>query len=586
MNQSAHFRQPVRSNPNRFLNHILVFFSFCFLILIFKTFHIQVLSYSHFKKQAVSQQVTNKKISYTRGNIYSSDKKILATNNITYNLVIDPKSIKNIDKYLEMLVPILDFKDNKEKDDFKQKFTELASSNTYYQIVKKNLTHTQKNLIEEKNFVGITFEKEIKRYYPEGDLASNVLGFVAKSETEDYQGYYGIEGKNNNLLKGREGRIVYEKGADGQMILFGNYDKADAIDGEHIYLTIDRSIQYIIEKKIKEGVEKYGAKSGQIIVMDPKSGEILGMANFPNFDPYNPFREKLEKNENFKSEVINKNISDNFEPGSVIKPITMASAIELGMINENSIFIDNGPAEYSGKLIDNWDKKHLGEMNLTTVLQKSNNIAMAQIGMKLGEENLKNYLKNFGFASKTGVDLEGEESGYLKTNDKWADLDVASVSFGQGFTATNLQVLSSFNVFANDGNYVKPKIIKKIKKSDGSEISFPDIVERRVISKRTNDLMQKILADSTAQNEGKFFALKSYRISGKTGTAQIFKNGKYVENLTNASFVGYLTTSKKFSMIVRLEEPSTSTYAAETALPLWMETAGELANFLNIPVDY
>ena len=174
--------------------------------------------------------------------------------------------------------------------------------------------------------------------------------------------------------------------------------------------------------------------------------------------------------------------------------------------------------------------------------------------------------------------------GFIKDG-FWADLDIASVSFGQGFTATPLQILSSFNVFANEGNFIKPKIIKKIIKPNKDEIDFPNIVERRVISEKTNKIMERILVESTSLNEGKFFALKKYKISGKTGTAQIAKNGKYVENLTNASFVGYLSTSKRFSMIVRLEEPSSSTYAAETALPLWMETAGDLANFLNIPPD-
>jgi len=565
-------------------NHLLIFFGLIFLILILRLFYLQVINFSHYKKLAVNQQTSLKKINYSRGNILSSDNMILATNNITYNLVINPKIIKNKEKYLELFLKVLKFESEDEKNKFIEKYNTLVDSNTYYQIIKKNVSSSEKIELEESKFVGITFEKEVKRYYPEVHLASNVLGFVAKSETDNYQGYYGVEGKNNNLLKGREGRLVYEKGADGETILFGNYDKAESIDGDHIVLTINRSVQHIIEKKLKEGVEKFGAKSGQIIVMDPKNGEVLGMANFPNFNPYDPFNEKLDLNENFKSEVKNKAISDNFEPGSVIKPMTIASAFELGLVNENSIFVDNGKATYSEAEIDNWDKKHLGDLSLMQVLQKSNNIATAQIGMKLGEKNLKDFLRKFGFGQRTGIDLEGEEMGYIKDG-FWADLDIASASFGQGFNATPLQILSSFNVFANNGDFVKPKIIKKIIKPNKEEIEFPDIVERKVISKKTNDFMERILVESTSLNEGKFFALKKYKISGKTGTAQIAKNGKYVENLTNASFVGYLTSSKKFSMIVRLEEPSSSTYAAETALPLWMETAEDLANFMNIPAD-
>ena len=357
---------------NKTLYHLLIFFSVAFSVLVFKLFYIQVYSYSSFKKQASRQQVSEKKINYSRGDILSSDGKILATNNITYNLVINPKIITEKEKYLEMFLKTIDFENDVEKNEFINKYNSLISVDSYYQIIKKNLSYTDKNEIEATKYAGISFEKEIKRYYPEDHLASNVLGFVAKSETDEYQGYYGIEGKNNNLLKGREGRIVYEKGADGETILFGNYDQADSIDGDHIVLTINRSIQYIIEKKLKEGVEKYGAKSGQIIVMEPKTGEVLGMANFPNFNPYDPFNEKLDINENFKSEVLNKNISDTFEPGSVVKPMTISAALDLNIIRPEDTFFDNGPAMYSDEYIDNWDKKHLGELNLSQILKKSN----------------------------------------------------------------------------------------------------------------------------------------------------------------------------------------------------------------------
>jgi len=565
-------------------NHLLILFAILFLVLGLRLLYLQVFQYSFYKKLAVNQQITEKRIDYSRGNIISSDGMILATNNITYNLVINPKIITNTQAYLDLFLKVLKFENDEDKNKFVERFNSLVSTDRYFQIIKKNLSSQEKSELEKNNFNGISFEKEIKRYYPEGNLASNVLGFVADSETEKYQGYYGIEGKNDSLLRGRQGRIVFEKGADGETILFGNYDKAESIDGDHIVLTINRSIQYIIEKKLKEGVEKYGAKSGQVIVMDPKSGEILGMANFPNFNPYDPYNEKLSSSENYKSIIKNKAISDNFEPGSVIKPLTIASALDSNVINQTDTFFDNGKAVYSKEEIDNWDKKHLGELSLIQILQKSNNIATAQIGMKLGDKNIKEYFKKFGLGQRTGIDLEGEEAGYIRDG-FWADLDIASASFGQGINATPLQVLSAFNVFANNGDYIKPKIIKRIIKPDNTQIDYPDIKQRNVISKKTNDFMEKILVESTSLNEGKFFALKNYKISGKTGTAQISKNGKYVENLTNASFVGYLTNSKRFSMIVRLEEPSSSTYAAETALPLWMDTAQEIANFMNIPSD-
>jgi cell division protein FtsI/penicillin-binding protein 2 len=283
--------------------------------------------------------------------------------------------------------------------------------------------------------------------------------------------------------------------------------------------------------------------------------------------------------------VLNKNISDSFEPGSVIKPMTIATAIDLGLINDKSIFYDNGPISYSGKNIDNWDHKHLGALDPTLILQKSNNVATAQVGILIGEENLRKYFQNFGFGKKTGIDMEGEENGILRST-KWEDIDIANISFGQGVSATPLQVLTSFNVFANDGKFLRPRIILEIKKSNGERVEYPVSETNQIISNSTNQMMNQILVNSTKYNEGKYFLLKNYDISGKTGTGQIFREGKYLEDKTNASFVGFLTRSKKFSMFVRLEEPSSSTYASETAMPVWMSIATELINIFNLPPDY
>jgi len=309
------------------------------------------------------------------------------------------------------------------------------------------------------------------------------------------------------------------------------------------------------------------------------------MANYPSFDPYDPYKEFLDEEKKIKSEIRNKGISDNLEPGSVIKPHTIATALDLGLINQNFEFYDAGPMELYGDTIDNWDKKHIGQANLETLLQKSNNIGASIVGLKVGADNFQNYFNKFGFGRSTDIDLEGEERGYLKSG-YWSPIDIASASFGQGFTATPLQVLASYTVFLNEGNLVKPKIIKQIVKSDGSIVEYPNMIEKNVLKKETASFMNKILTTSFANNESKYFNLKKYSIAGKTGTAQIAKDGKYQADKTNALFVGYLTNSKKFSMIVRLEEPTSSTFAAETAVPLWMETASELVNYYNIPTDF
>jgi cell division protein FtsI (penicillin-binding protein 3) len=566
------------------IKYLRLLFIVFFIIFLSRLFYIQVFSYEHFRGKALNQQTSKKVIESERGQIISKDGFVLATNNISYILIIDPSVHKNLKEVIEKISKLIDFKNAEEKTNFLNKES-LIDPNLKYFILKKNLTQDERDRILGLKISGVYFEKEIKRFYPEGDLASSILGFVASSKEESQKGYYGIEGRNDQLLKGRSGRLLFEKGASGQVILFGNYDKHDSINGDSVVLTIDRSVQYILEKKLKEGVLKYGAKSGQIIVMNPNNGDILGMANFPSFDPYNPYKEFLDEEKKIKSEIRNKAISDNLEPGSVIKPHTIATALDLGLINQDFSFYDEGPMELYGDTIDNWDKKHIGFSNLELLLQKSNNIGASIIGLKVGSDNFKNYFNKFGFGRSTDIDLEGEEKGYLK-NGFWSPLDIASAAFGQGFTATPLQVLSSYTVFLNDGHLVRPKIIKQLIKSDGTIVEYPNMIEKGVLKKDTANFMNKLLATSFANNESKYFNLKKYSIAGKTGTAQIAKDGKYQLDKTNALFVGYLTNSKKFSMIVRLEEPSSSTFAAETAVPLWMETASELVNYYNIPTDF
>lgn len=559
-------------------------FSVLFVIFIFRLFYIQVYSHDSFKRKAQDQQISKKVIEYQRGEIFSNDGFVLATNNVSYRLVIDPSVQTDIKESIQKLSEHINFKNEDELQNFLNKHEDIDKSLKYY-VLRKNLTRDERDKLLELKIKGVSFEKVNRRFYPEGGLATGILGFVASSKEDSDKGYYGIEGRNDQLLKGRSGRVIYEKGATGQQILFGNYDRQNSINGDSLVLTIDRSVQYIIEKKLKEGVLNYGAKSGQVIVMNPVTGDILGMANYPDYDPYDPYKEYLDEEKKIKSEIKNKAISDNIEPGSVIKPHTIATALDLGLISQDFEFYDDGPLKLYDATIDNWDKKHIGKGDLETLLKKSNNIGASIIGLKIGAENFQNYLGRFGFGKSTDIELEGEEKGVVKDG-YWSPLDVASVSFGQSFTATVLQVLTSYNVFINDGNLVKPKIIKQIIKSDGSRVDYPNMIEKGVIKKETANFMNRILTTSFANNESKYFNLKKYSIGGKTGTAQIAKENGYQPDKTNAIFVGYLTNSKKFSMIVRLEEPTSSTFAAETAVPLWMDIASELINYYSIPSDF
>lgn len=577
-----------------------VFLAVCILLVV-RLFTIQILDHVKYKALAYDQYWSSQVILTNRGAIYSSDGYPLAETQAAYLIYAEPEKIKDpvdtSDKLAQEIYEIYkkkydiltkesteseELKEMKTPEEvyesLKEKFFSSLSSNLIWVSLGQIVTPAEKDGIEKKGYTGIGFQQVPTRYYPEGVLASHVLGFVASGENGEPQGYYGIEGSLDGDLKGKSGRVREEKDALGVPILFGGYQKVAPIEGRDIYLTINRTVQYIVEKRLKEGVETYGAVGGNVIVMDPNTGEIIAMANYPTYDPAKFYLtgEKIQRK--------NLSISETYEPGSVIKPFTVSAAIDLKKVTPDTTYVDDGPKRYSDYVIDNWDGKHLGRMNIILLLQKSNNIGAAWVGHLVGAQKLSEYFKAFGFGEKTGVDLEGEDTGIIRDSKNWTDIDLATASFGQGISATPLQVLNAFNAIANGGYLLKPKIISKFIEN-GKTTNIPNKKIRKVISSETDKTMNELLIQAVSGGESKYFNLKNYVIAGKTGTAQIPVNGKYDANKSNTTFVGYLAGTKKFSMIIRLDRPSTSVYAAETAVPLWMQITEDLIKYYGIPPD-
>lgn len=600
----------------------IVFLGFVigFFLVIIRLFQVQVLDHKDYRAQAEGQYSNQSEIPAKRGDILSSDGYVLAGAQSNYLLFAEPRRIENphetATKLAEIFVSIrfgkvgggensigvdedsmlivTDSGDirysgmdrNEMFEKYFKDFYSYLSADRFWVPVIRDVTMEEKLKIEESGLWGLGFEEYPVRYYPEGNLASHVLGFVGSLESGEKVGYFGIEGDLNEDLKGRPGRVVEETDAVGNPMLMGNYKVIPPVQGRDVVLTINRGVQYMVEKTLKEGVEKYGAFSGSVIVMDPFTGDIVALANYPTYDPAN-FNEKEESNEKLLRKSVEKKnlaISDTYEPGSVMKPLTVSAAIDLKKVGPNTTFVDNGPVVYSTYTIDNWDGRHYGVQTITQLLQKSNNIGAAWVGHQVGRDNLYKYFSDFGIGTRTGVDLEGEDTGILRDKKDWTDIDIANISFGQGVSATPLQVLNAFNAIANGGHLMQPKIISKIIDEKG-ETEIPSKNIRRVISKETSDTMVDLLEKAAEGGEAKYFILKDYRISGKTGTAEIPESGKYSAHRTNATFVGFLTKSKAFSLIVRLQEPQESPWAAETAVPMWMEIASELVKFYGIPPD-
>ena len=596
------------------MRFVFLGFLLSFLSLIFRLFQIQILDHKKYRARAEGQYLDQSDIPAKRGNIYSADGYLLAGARSNYLLFAEPKKIEDPEKTASDLAKLLsdirfgdgyeagsdldsDIEEENSKTKFPTKketyekyfndFKNSISKDLFWVPVIRDITPEEKKLIEDSKIPNLGFEEYPARYYPEGSLASHVLGFVASDEKGEKIGYFGIEGKLNEELKGKSGRIIEDTDAVGNPILMGKYKEIPPVQGRDVILTINRSVQYIVEKKLKEDVEKYGAISGTVIIMNPFTGDIIAMANYPTYDPAD-FNEKEEVDPNTgRKNLVRKNsaIADTYEPGSVMKPMTVSAAIDLGIVNPLTTFVDSGPVKYSDYVIDNWDGGHHGVQTVTELLQKSNNIGAAWVGHQVGAEKLYEYFYDFGIGSKTGVDLEGEDTGILRNSKDWTDIDTANISFGQGMSATTLQVLNAFNVIANGGNLVQPKIISKIIDEKG-EHEIPTKIVKRVISKKTADTMVDLLEKAAEGGEAKYFTLKDYRISGKTGTAQIPEGGGYSPNKTNATFVGFLTSNKTLSMIVKFDQPKTSVYAAETSAPTWMSLISELVKFYGIPPDF
>ena len=568
-------------------------FLFISLVFITKLFVIQVLNHDKYTALAKEQHWDVQVLPARRGNILSNDGFPLATTQVSYLLYAEPKKISDpntLSTVLAETISKFDYPKNTEKQaqsylEYKDSYSRLMGYDLYWVALARSLSPKQKEYIENMDLEGIGFEEHPIRYYPEGSLSAHVLGFVASNNEGEDQGYYGVEGRLDGDLRGKPGRILEERDALGNPILVGGYSKIPPIQGGDVVLTVNRAVQYIVEKRLKEGVEATGAQSGTVIVMNPSTGDVIALANYPTYVP-NDFNDN-EVDESTEAEPVQRRnlaISETYEPGSVIKALTIAAGIDSGKITPYTTFIDSGPVEYSDYTIDNWDKRHHGEQNIIQLLQKSNNIGSAWVGHVLGANTLSSYFKEFGLGAITGIDLEGEDTGIIHDYTTWTDIDLATAAFGQGISATPLQVLTAFNAIANNGVLMQPRVISQIV-DNGNVITLKPKEIRRVISQDSAQTVTDMLVQAVDGGESKFYNLQNYVIAGKTGTAQIPVEGKYDPNKTNATFVGYLATTKKYSMLVRLNQPESSIYAAETAVPLWMNITQDLVNYYGILPD-
>jgi len=550
-----------------------------------RLFSLQILQYDYYSALAQDQHQLYKTLFPERGEIFLQDLSVSRRNKdeFYYPLAVN-KEFQQV-----YLIPKKAIEE--EKDDLANQLSDLLDldkelilqrvnkQDDPYEPLKHKVDQETANQIKELSFKGLGLAPETWRYYPNNTLASHVMGFVGEAN-EKKIGQYGLEGYYEDELKGQIGFLTGEKDTTGYGIPSFNQRLESAKDGAKLILTIDQNIQFKAEKELIQTIEQRKAESGSIIIMEPDSGAILAMANWPAFDPneYN-----MVENINV---FLNPSIQKVYEPGSVFKPITMAIGIDSRKVTPQTAYQDTGQVRIKGSVIRNVDGKAYNQQTMTEVLEKSLNTGVVFVQQKIGQDIFKEYIQRFNFHKPTKIDLNGEVGGDISNLFTKREINLATISFGQGITVTPLGLITALGSIANNGKIMRPFLVKKIVYSDGTEIiTKPEIVGEPISSKTAKELT-KMMVSVTENGFGRPARVSGYNIAGKTGTAQIpdLEKGGYFEEETIHTFVGFAPAfNPKFIILIKIDKPQGIRFASDSVGPVFKRLAEYLFNYLEIP---
>lgn len=502
-----------------------------FILLMLRIGFIQFVQGNFLKEKAYQQQTINQIISPKRGNIYDSTGKALAIGAQVDTITINPTKIKKDDKekVAKALAEIFELN----YDEILQKVTSDTQVETIIKKVEQEKVEQLKQWMEENKLsIGINIDEDTKRYYPYSSVASNVIGFCGN----DNQGLSGIEAKWESVLTGTPGKIVSSKGSDQREIPNAEETYISAENGSDLTLTIDLNVQSIVEKYLKQAVEENRCtRGGNVIAMNPKTGDILAMASYPDYDlnsPYTPNSNLAKTYDSLSTEEksialskmwINKSVGETYEPGSTFKVITAAVALEENITSTDKAddFYCKGYEQVADYKISCWANNPHGVQSLRKALCNSCNPAFMQLGKRIGASTLYKYYNAFGLFNSTNSGLYGEQSSIFYNLDKVADVELATMSFGQRFNVTPLQMITAISCVANDGILMKPRIVKEITNPDTNTVTEVPVTQvRQVISKQTAEKAKSLMESVVTSGSGRHAAVSGYSIGGKTGTSE------------------------------------------------------------------
>ena len=531
--------------------------------LVVQLYHLQIIEYGNLLARARRQQQHMIEVAPKRGEIFDRQMNPLAMSLAVDSVFAVPSEIPDPKMVSNLLAPVLGL-------DANDLLGRITSSHSFC-WVKRKTTPEEANRVRDLNLKGIYFQRESKRFYPKGDLAAHILGYVGL----DDNGLAGLEYGMDSVIRGRPGRVLLA--TDARRRSFQSTEWAGK-PGKNLVLTLDEKIQYITEKALAEGVEKWKAAGGVAIVQNPNTGEILAMASQPTYDPNEYAKSPPEA-------LQDRGLSWVYEPGSTFKLVTVSAVLEEKLANPDEVVnCQQGSIVLAGHVIH--DHKSFANLTVRDVVVESSDVGAIKLGLRLGEQRLYKYIRSFGFGEKTEVGLPGEEQGLLKSPSRWSGISIGAISMGQEIGVTPIQLVTTYSAVANGGVLFEPRLIHDLFLGQAHD-AMPPVPGHRVISGRTSSLMQEILAAVVERGTGRAARLAGYSAAGKTGTAQkIDPSGAYSKSHYVASFVGFAPLGKPVvTILVVIDSPVGAIYGAEVAAPVFKSIAEQTLGYLNVPQD-
>ena len=541
-------------SPRR-LRVIFAVFACATLLLSLRVGYWQTIGRGELLEGATDQMRSDLVLAAQRGVVRDRNGALLATTVPLRSLYAIPKRITDHADASAKLAPLL--------GTTSEAVRAALDSGAEWLFLRRRLPEETARAIELLGINGLGFETEPKRLYPNDTIGAHVLGFV----NDDGQGQYGVEGKYDAILRGAPGRLVVERDPKDRELAIGLRAARPPVNGNDLTLTIDLVVQTAAERELRAAMEKEHATGGSVVILDPRDGAVLALASYPSYDPAAVATADPQS-------LMNRAISWTYEPGSTMKAITIAAAIDQHVVTRNTTYEDKGYAIIGGRRLNNALGKSYGTSTVTQILEHSANAGAVFVAQKLGAGQLRAYLEAFGFGAASGIDLAGEATGHVRPLAEWYPVDLGTIAFGQGIAATPLQLAAAYAAIANGGTLYRPYVVAARRDADGEHRTAP-VAVRRPISPETAATLRDMLTSTVDNGIAKGASVSYFSVAGKTGTAQIpSDDGRYLDDAYISSFAGFAPANDpKFVAVIVLERPQSTLYGTVTAMTAFRNIA-------------